>query len=94
MLHPVTKQGCKPLPIKVDLGTDVNTIPPQQVLWTLFPSHFMKAGNLKPHTLKHDQLQLGPANDNVNQSPSSDILQVNVQCNTASTDHPHHLICL
>ena len=54
-LQMVTKQGSKPLPVKVDPGTDVNTIPLTKYR-KLFPTHFTKAGNLKQkvlHSTRH-----------------------------------------
>ena len=51
-LHLVTKQGCKSLSVKVDPNADVNSIPLSRYQ-ILFPSHFTKAGSLKPPTLKH-----------------------------------------
>ena len=44
-LQLVTKQGCKPLPIKVNHGADVNTIPLSKYRSLFTPS-------LKPHTLR------------------------------------------
>ena len=38
-LQMVTKQGCKPLPVKVDPGADINTIP-LTCYKTIFPQHF------------------------------------------------------
>ena len=49
-LQMVTKQGSKPLPVKVDPGTNVNTIPLTKYR-KLFPAHFTKAGNLKQKAL-------------------------------------------
>ena len=49
-LQMVTKQGSKPLPVKVDPGADVNTIPLTKYR-KLFPVHFTKAGNLKQKAL-------------------------------------------
>ena len=49
-LQMVTKQGSKPLPVKVDPGADVNTIPLTKYR-KLFPAHFTKAGNLKQKAL-------------------------------------------
>ena len=51
MLQLITKQGCKSLPVKVDPGADVNTIPLSHYK-TLFPKHFNKDGNLKQNTLR------------------------------------------
>ena len=45
-LQMVTKQGSKSLPIKVDPGADVNTIPLTKYR-NLFPAHFTKAGELE-----------------------------------------------
>ena len=50
-LHHVTKQGCKSLPVKVDPGTDVNTIPLNHHT-TLFPNHFIRGGQLKKNALR------------------------------------------
>ena len=49
-LQMVTKQGSKPLPVKVDPDADVNTIPLTKYR-KLFPAHFAKAGNLKQKAL-------------------------------------------
>ena len=49
-LQMVTKQGSKSLPVKVDPGADVNTIPLTKYR-KLFPVHFTKAGNLKQKAL-------------------------------------------
>ena len=49
-LQMVTKQGCKPLPVKVDHGTDINTIPLTHYN-TIFPQHFIK-GHLKKNVLR------------------------------------------
>ena len=46
----ITKQGSKPIPVKVDPGTEVNTIP-LSTYRKLFPAHFTKAGNLKQKSL-------------------------------------------
>ena len=46
----ITKQGSKSLPVKVDPGADVNTIPLTKYR-KLFPAHFTKAGNLKQKAL-------------------------------------------
>ena len=51
----ITKQGSKPLLVKVDQGADVNTVPLSKYK-KLFPTHFTKAGNLKQkilHPTKH-----------------------------------------
>ena len=50
-LQMVTKQGCKPLPVKVDPGADINTIPLSGYK-TLFPQHFTKEGHLKKNVLR------------------------------------------
>ena len=50
-LQMVTKQGSKPLPVRVDPGADVNTIPLTKYR-KLFPAHFTKAGNLKQKALQ------------------------------------------
>ena len=46
----ITKQGSKSIPVKVDPGTDVNTIPLSKCK-KFFPVHFTKAGNLKQKAL-------------------------------------------
>ena len=51
MLHLVTKQGCKPLPIQVDPRADVNTGSLSRYR-TFFPNHFTPNGSLKPYTLR------------------------------------------
>ena len=54
-LQMVTKQGCKPLPVKVDPGADINTIP-LKCYKTIFPQHFSKDGHFKEECLKkHSQ---------------------------------------
>ena len=50
-LQMVTKQGCKPLPVKVDPGADINTIP-LTCYKTTFPQHFTKDGHLKKNVLR------------------------------------------
>ena len=47
----ITKQGSKPIPVKVDPGADINTIPLSNYR-KLFPIHFTKAGNLKQKSLQ------------------------------------------
>ena len=49
-LQMVTKQGSKSLPVKVNPGMDVNTIPLSKYR-KLFPAHLTKAGNLKQKSL-------------------------------------------
>ena len=54
-LQMITKQGSKPLLVKVDPGADVNTVPLSKYK-KHFPTHFTKAGNLKQkilHPTKH-----------------------------------------
>ena len=46
----VTKQGSKSLPVKVNPGMDVNTLPLTKYR-KFFPAHFTKAGNLKQKSL-------------------------------------------
>ena len=46
----VTKQGSKSLPVKVNPGIDVNTIPLTKYR-KLFPAQFTKVGNLKQKSL-------------------------------------------
>ena len=60
-LQMVTKQGSKPLPVKVDPGADVNTIPLTKYT-KLFPAHFTKAGNLNPKAL-HPTRHMWTAHD-------------------------------
>ena len=50
-LKKVTKQGCKPLPVKVDPGADINTIPLNHYK-TIFPQYFTKDGHLKKEVLR------------------------------------------
>ena len=50
-LQMVTKQGCKPLPVKVDPGADINTIPLTRYK-TIFPQHFTRDGHLKKNALQ------------------------------------------
>ena len=47
----VTKEGCKPLLVKVDPGADINTIPLSHCK-TIFPQHFTKDGHLKKNVLR------------------------------------------
>ena len=55
ILQMVTKQGCKPLPVKVDPRADINTIPLTHYK-TIFPQHFTKDGPLKEECFeKHSQ---------------------------------------
>ena len=49
-LQMVTKQGCKPLPVKVDPGADINTIP-LTFYKTMFPQCSKKDGHLKKNVL-------------------------------------------
>ena len=58
MLQLVTKQGCKFLPVKVDLGANVNTIPLSHYK-SLFPKHFTQDGTLKKHSSEAPDV-LGP----------------------------------
>ena len=50
-LQMVMKQGCRPLPVKVDPGADINTIPLTHYK-TIFPQHFTKDGHLKKNVLR------------------------------------------
>ena len=50
-LQMVPKQGCKPLPVKVDPGADINTIP-LTCYKTIFPQHFTRDGHLKKNVLR------------------------------------------
>ena len=50
-LQLVTKQGSKALPVKVDPGTGINTIPLSHYK-TLFPNHFTRDGQLKKNALR------------------------------------------
>ena len=50
-LQIVTSQGCKPLHVKVDPGTDCSAISLSHFC-TAFPKHFTKSGALKNSTLK------------------------------------------
>ena len=54
-LQMLTKQGYKSIPVKVNPGMNVNTIPLSKYR-KIFPAHFTKAGNLKQkalHTTRH-----------------------------------------
>ena len=51
-LQLITKQGCKSLLVKVDPGTDINTIPLSQYK-TLSPNHFTRDGQLKKNVLRN-----------------------------------------
>ena len=57
----ITKQGSKPLLVKVDPGADVNTVTLSKYR-KLFPTHFMKAGNLKQKIL-HPTIHTWRAHD-------------------------------
>ena len=50
-LQLVSKQGCKSLLVKVDLGADVKTIP-LSCYKSPFPKHFTQDGSLKKQTLR------------------------------------------
>ena len=50
-LQMVTKQCCKPLPVKVDSVVDINTIPLTRYK-TIFPQHFTKDGHLRKNVLR------------------------------------------
>ena len=50
MLQMVTKHGCKPIPVKVDSGAEINTVPLSKYK-KLFPAHVTKSGNLKSKAL-------------------------------------------
>ena len=62
-LQMVTKQGSKPLPVKVDPSADVNTIPLTKY-GKLFPAHFTKAGNVKQKVL-HPERHTWTAHDEI-----------------------------
>ena len=59
MLQLVTKQGCRSLPVKVDLEANVNTIP-LSCYKSLFPKHFIQDGTLKKHTLRSIRCNWSP----------------------------------
>ena len=50
MLQMVTKHGCKPIPVKIDSGAKINTVPLSKYK-KLFPAHVTKSGNLKSKAL-------------------------------------------
>ena len=56
-LQMITKQGSKPILVKVDPGADVNTVPLSKYR-KLFPTHFMKAGNLEAEDPTSNQTHL------------------------------------
>ena len=61
-LQMVNKQGSKSLPVKVNPGVDVNTIPLTKYR-KLFLAHFTKAGNLKQkalHPTRHTCMKKHP----------------------------------
>ena len=60
-LQMVTKQGSKPLPVKVDPSADVNIIPLTKYR-KLFPAHLTKTGNLKQKAL-HPTRHMWTAHD-------------------------------
>ena len=47
----ITKQGCKSIPVKVDPGAEVNTLPLGKYK-KLLPAHIPKLGNLKRKALQ------------------------------------------
>ena len=49
-LQMVTKHGCKPIPVKIDTGAEINTVPLSKYK-KLFPAHVTKSGNLKTKAL-------------------------------------------
>ena len=49
-LQMVTKHGCKPIPVKIDSGAEINTAPLSKYK-KLFPAHVTKSGNLKSKAL-------------------------------------------
>ena len=49
-LQMVTKHGCKPIPVKIDSGAEINTVPLSKYK-KLFPAHVTKSGNLKSKAL-------------------------------------------
>ena len=49
-LQMVTKYGCKPIPVKIDSGAEINTVPLSKYK-KLFPAHVTKSGNLKSKAL-------------------------------------------
>ena len=60
-LKMITKQGCKPIPVKVDSGAEVNTVPLSKYK-KLFPAHVTKSGNLKTKAL-HPTTNMWTAHD-------------------------------
>ena len=85
-LQMVTKHGCKPIPVKIDSGAEINTVPLSKYK-KLFPAHVTKSGNLKnkalyPTTNKwaaHDmtpQRFLGYFIADIQHKSQPDILQV------------------
>ena len=50
MLQMVTKHGCKPIPVKIDTGAEINTVPLSKYK-KLFPAHVIKSGNLESKAL-------------------------------------------
>ena len=50
MLQMITKQGWKPLPVKIDSGAEINMVPLSKYK-KLFPAHVTKSGKLKSNAL-------------------------------------------
>ena len=82
----ITKQGSKPILVKVNPGADVNTVPLSKYR-KLFPTHFTKAGNLKQKILHptrhtwgaHDEIPqqfLGFFIADIHHKTTSDVLPV------------------
>ena len=61
MLQMLTKQGCKSVPVKIDSGAEINTVPLSKYK-KLFPAHFTKSGNLKNEAL-HPTTHMWTAHD-------------------------------
>ena len=90
-LQMVTKQGSKPLPVKVDRGADMNTIPLTKYR-KLFPAHFTKAGNLKQKAL-HPTRHMWTAHDETPQQFLGYFI-ADIHHKTKPEDATHQILCL
>ena len=55
----ITKQGCKPLSVKVNPGTDANIIPLSRYK-SIFPQQFHSNGTLKANSLRKTKATWSP----------------------------------
>ena len=79
-LQMVTKQGCKCLPVKVDPGADINTIPLSHSK-TIFLQHFTKDGHLKKNVLRSTTSTWSPHNSRKKQFMG--FFTIDIQHNTS-----------